>query len=320
MWNHFVNQGFSQQAVSTMIQARRQTTYKQYDSYLQPWYDYCVTHNVDPHFPLVSQAINFMANIRESRQLGYNAVNTMRSALSSVIFHPDSIPFGQRPEVKLYMKGIYNSNPPTPRYAQIWDPHTVLDFLRTWSPATKLTLRQLTLKVVFLVLLVSGQRLQTLHSLDINFMKQNTSSFTFVLSRLLKQSRPGYKNPRLTLKAYAPDKRICVYTYLDAYLVKTKSIRGNITGLFLTFAKPYHHASKDTLSRWVKEILRLSGIDTSTYGPHSVRAAASSAAKRGGASVQTILDTAGWTNNSTFARYYNRPVQGKDFGMAIMDS
>ena len=81
---------------------------------------------INPYSPYIHQAINFMANPRDIPKLGYNAVNTMRSALSSMILSPDGISFGQRLEVKQLMKGLFNAKPQVPRYTEIWDPHTVL--------------------------------------------------------------------------------------------------------------------------------------------------------------------------------------------------
>ncbi|VEN52736.1 unnamed protein product, partial [Callosobruchus maculatus] len=73
--------------------------------------------------------------------------------------------------------------------------------------------------------------------------------------------------------------------------------------------KPFRQATKQTLSRWVKETLRLSGVDTSIFKAHSTRHAASSAALRLGVSIDTILQTAGWSEKSSvFANFYNRPL------------
>ena len=54
--------------------------------------------------------------------------------------------------------------------------------------------------------------------------------------------------------------------------------------------------------------LGYAGIDTTVYAPHSTRSASTSAAERGGATTEDILKTAGWTNTSTFAKYYKRDV------------
>jgi len=54
--------------------------------------------------------------------------------------------------------------------------------------------------------------------------------------------------------------------------------------------------------------MALAGIDTGYFAPHSIRGASTSAAKRGGATVQQIIETVGWSSASTFARFYDRPV------------
>ena len=76
-----------------------------------------------------------------------------------------------------------------------------------------------------LVLLVSGQRIQTLTLLDIRNMSITPGVITFTVLDLLKQSRPGYKNPPIILKAFPDDRTVCVYSYLREYLARTESLR-----------------------------------------------------------------------------------------------
>ena len=54
--------------------------------------------------------------------------------------------------------------------------------------------------------------------------------------------------------------------------------------------------------------LGLAGIDGNVFKPHSTRAAVTSAAKRKGDIVSDILNVAGWSNEKTFARFYNTPL------------
>ena len=56
-------------------------------------------------------------------------------------------------------------------------------------------------------------------------------------------------------------------------------------------------------------MLSLSGIDVSIFKAHSVRAASVSAAKLNFVSTQDILDRADWTQEKTFQRYYDKPVE-----------
>jgi len=61
-----------------------------------------------------------------------------------------------------------------------------------------------------LIALVSAQRGQSLHMLDIQFMKEGDNFFEFALPEHIKQSRPGYKVPSVPLQAYPKDQSLCV--------------------------------------------------------------------------------------------------------------
>ena len=62
------------------------------------------------------------------------------------------------------------------------------------------------------------------------------------------------------------------------------------------------------MSRWIKELLRAAGINTNDFGPGSVRAAAVSKADQQGATLDTIMKSAGWTQPSTFTKFYKKTV------------
>ena len=65
--------------------------------------------------------------------------------------------------------------------------------------------------------------------------------------------------------------------------------------------------------------MRKSGLDTSIFIPHSVRAASTSAAFRAKVPLDTILNTAGWSKESTFGRYYNKPAAKSEYGHKRLD-
>ena len=68
------------------------------------------------------------------------------------------------------MKGVYEKLKPQPNYTQIWDVSLVLSYLATLTPNSSLSLKNLTLKLVMLLLLVSSQRGQAIHSLSLQGM------------------------------------------------------------------------------------------------------------------------------------------------------
>lgn len=291
-----------------MVQAKRPSTHKQYTGYISAWFKHCTSKSVNPYVSSIPQVLTFLEELRSTRNLGYNALNTARSALSSILDQHNNVPVGQHPLLKTYMRAAFNICPPLPRYTDTWDPEQVLTLLRQWAPPADISLKLLTLKVAMLILLVSGQRLQTLTLLDIRNMTVTSSEITFRIVDLLKQSRPGYRNPLVSLQAFLADDSICVFSYLNEYVSRTAPLRGQVTSLFITFKKPHAKASKDSVSRWIKTVMKEAGLNTQLYRPHSVRSASSSAASRGGAPIQDILDTAGWASSSVFGKFYKKPL------------
>jgi len=176
-------------------------------------------------------------------------------------------------------------------------------------------MKSLTLKLAMLIAFVSAQKRQSLHMLDIQFMKEGDTFFEFALPKHIKQSRPGYKVPSVLLQAYPADQSLCVFTHLKEYLQRTKLLRGTETKLLLSHAKPHHRAARDTISRWIRSVMAEAGVDVTTFKPHNTRAAAVSKTKNASVPVKEILDTAGWSSERTFDRFYNKPSQ-KNCGFA----
>ena len=117
----------------------------------------------------------FLAELFNSG-LSYSYINTARSALSSILCcNNTSIPFGQLPIVKRFMKGVFETRPSLPRYSSTWDINVAFNYIRQQKPLSQLTLKDLSHRVAFLLCLLSGQRCQTLSKLFIENMSINQS-------------------------------------------------------------------------------------------------------------------------------------------------
>jgi integrase len=62
----------------------------------------------------------------------------------------------------------------------------------------------------------------------------------------------------------------------------------------------------NTIARWLKTVLRNSGVNTDVYSAHSTRAASTSAAAANGCTFDEIMTHVGWSNANTFATFYNK--------------
>ena len=144
--------------------------------------------------------------------------------------------------------------------------------------------------------------------LSISYMHITNSCVKFKVYDKVKQTRPGHHVQDLCFKAYAPDRRLCIVTYLKHYLDLTESLRKEHTQLLISFSKPHKPVTRDTISRWLKNVLDAAGIDTSVFTAYSIRSASTSAAKAKGASMDQVLSAGGWSTASTFGKYYNKPI------------
>ena len=261
--------------------------------------------NISVFTPPLNKVLDFFTKMFK-KGLGYSCLSTARSALSTYI-SIDGVPLGQHQLVKRFMKGVFNLRPSLPKYEVTWDTNIVLAFIKKLSPVRKLDLKMLTLKLVTLIALLTGQRCQTVHAIDLKDTTITKRHVKFRIKKLLKHSRPGKHLSELCIKAYAPDRRMCVVTVLNEYIKRTSSVR-NSDQLLISYVKPHKPVTKATVARWIKQMLLLSGVDTEIFSAHSTRAAATSRAKFCQVPFDTILRTAGWSGDSTFTKYYNKDI------------
>ena len=251
--------------------------------------------------------------------LRYSAINTARSAVSSVVIcRKRGHTIGAHPLTSKFKKGIFVLRAPSVRYKTMWDVNIVLRWIQKQSPVQKISLKMLTLKLVMLIALTTACRGDTLSKLSLEHIREGKSSFQFFVT--MKQSRIGYKTPLILLNAYPVDRRLCVYTVLKEYLRRTLKLRGDVNSLFITTVKPHKKAAKATIARWIKTVMTASGIDTSIFKPHSTRSASASKAWMSGIALDHILDTAGWTQENTFSKYYKKEIitEGNGFDTGVL--
>ena len=157
-----------------------------------------------------------------------------------------------------------------------------------------------------LLALLSGQRCQTLHSLSVPSQKSYDSWCLFTVNVLFKQSRKRKHLAPLEFLAFPQNGRLCVVSVLKEYLSKMKGIGGKEDKLFLSHQKPHRYISKDTLARWLRDVLNGAGVDAQQFGEHSTCAASTSAVLSCGIPVNASLQAAGWSSKSTLTQFYHK--------------
>lgn len=294
-------------AAKIILASWRPGTLKQYNAYTNKFKIFCKKHCLDSSTASCYDGIEFLTELFQ-QGLGYSAINTARSVLSAIIGLPAQKKFGEDPLVKRFMKGVFQVRPALPKYTEVWDVSHVLNYLDSLGTATEINLKTLTLRLVMLLCILTGQRCQTIHAMTLKGISFGSTCRILVPS-VLKQSRPGHHLKPMVFKSYDQSPRLCVVENLRHYISMTKYIRKGEDKLFISYQKPHKAVAKSTVSRWCKEIMSEAGIDIERYGPHSVRAASTSSAKKKGVPLATIMAAAGWSNAKTFKTFYDKNIE-----------
>ena len=275
-------------------------TKKQYNSHLKKWFTFCIEWNCDPYKTTVKDLLYFLTDLAD-KGLSYSVIKATKSAILHInVENPD---IHNNKLISQFMKGVFKKRPPVPKYFNTWDPQQVLNYIKSWRDDG--TLKQLSFKTAFLLLLCSAKRGKEI--IDVHIENIQISDVEVIIRPgdfSKTSSKPNVKDPLIHLPKFSQDLRICVYTHLIKYLTETESIRKGEKQLFISFQKPHKRISRDTLSRWIKCMLKKGGVDTDIYTTHSLRHAATSSAAAKNVSLATILASVGWKSESTFTTIY----------------
>ena len=219
------------------------------------------------------------------------------------------------------LKGAFHERPPLPRYTATWDVQTVIQYLESLGPTTALPLKFLTFKLVMLLALTRPSRSADLVSLQLDRRHFRPEGVVFLPAALAKQSAQGKPLKEYFFPSFPDNSQLCPVKTLKQYEVLTAPLRpSTTTNLFIALVKPHKAVSSATIARWLREVLKLAGIDVSIFSGHSVRGASVSAAAGAGITTNDILKAADWSSDSVFRRFYYRPVHDPSFGQSVLSS
>ena len=149
---------------------------------------------------------------------------------------------------------------PTPKYLVTWDVSVVLGYLKTLSPKNSLSLKQSTLKLAMLMALISFNRCDSLHKLDLRFHYFKRDGVNFIIPSHTKTSGLT-KFKEILFPAFPQDRRLCIVNYLKHYKeynaeYRLKQSPSTPDPLFLSIVSPHKPISSATFARWIKTVLK----------------------------------------------------------------
>jgi hypothetical protein len=314
----FKNSGFSERVVQLLVESNREATSACYQSSWNGWLGWCAQRDQDPVSASLTVVLDFLSELHEEGK-AYRSINVSRSMLSATLSKIEGYDVGKHPLVIKLMLGIFNSNPPKPRYNSFWDIGSVLSYLEGLGPDTSLSFKNLSSKLVMLLALTSLFRVSEIAAIDFKSIVFSGPVVKFALSRLRKSQRKGSLQV-FSLNRIGSSLLNCPVSCLERYIFVTSEFRKESanSSLILGLRSPHPPIGASTIGRWIKLLLSEAGVDTTTYSAHSTRGASASKAVSAGLSIDSILKTGSWASESVFSKHYNRPINKDTFGMVIL--
>ena len=204
-------------------------------------------------------------------------------------------------------------HPPMP---PSWDLDVVLRHLMSsaYEPLEAISLRTLSKKALFLVVLATAKRVGELQALS-KFVSSVADDVVvsylphFVAKTEHTDSPLPHSFRVRSLKDFAGDLEegslLCTVRALWIYLKRTKSAVARASSLFVSPRSPSCAMSKNAIFYFLKEVILSAGAVKGDECPplraHSIRGISTSAAFLQNWSVSKVLEAATWKSNSVFA-------------------
>ena len=134
--------------------------------------------------------------------------------------------------------------------------------MNIWTDNKSLPIKNLTLKLTMLLALTSASRASSIHHLDIRFMSLSEKKIVLNFVKFPKTWKKGRAPPNLEIFAFEKDTDFCVTQTLKLYLSRLQEWGDEKkTRLLLVMNKCHKPVSVSIVSRWIKNVMSLSGIE-----------------------------------------------------------
>lgn len=246
--------------------------------------------------------------------------------LSDTYKHLGKGDLGQDKDLSDLLRNLSLSRPTTRRLFPAWNLPWVLTYLNSdrFEPLELAPLKELTSKTCFLVALATASRVSELHALsaspeNLQFRQDGSVVMITRPGFLAKNRIPSQPQPKIVINAFTgttrQERMQSPIRALKLYLRRTKDRRCNESRLFLPVATGKQEISAQTVSNWIKQVIKDAYDELSRDASkrlriraHEVRAIAASLAFERNVSTSEIISAVGWRSASTFANFYLRDM------------
>ena len=132
-------------------------------------------------------------------------------------------------------------------------------------------------------------RAQTLALIKLDNVERLRDGVKIRIVDVIKMSRPGSNQPCVP---FFDNANLCIAKTLIKYIEVTESSRGETNHLLISFVKPHEKICAQSVSRWLKLVMKEAGIDE-VFTVHSTRHTSTSKAASKDVDISVIKKAAG---------------------------
>ena len=149
-------------------------------------------NNVSHIQPKLSEFLDNFTHLYNSG-VPYSVLNSSKSALSHIVFLPISSSILEHPQIITYFKSVYDLRHPTQKITFDWDIKILFDYFNHKGGNNQLSDKSLTQKLLVLLLLLGGQRMNTVYFFTVDIITVTDIGVTISSNHVLKHLKPGKK-------------------------------------------------------------------------------------------------------------------------------
>ena len=320
--------GFSENTARCITKSVRGSTNAIYNSKWGIFEAWCCKRKIDPVKVSIHRIADFLTEKREGG-LSATTIEGYRSAISNTLKHTSGLDLGLDSYISALLRSFRLEDTKRRNPSPPWDLSLVLAVLRSkpFEPIGSISMKNLTLKTVFLLALASGKRRSELHALSragVSWNKQKTRmTFRVTPSFVAKtqiSTNVGAIHPFTinSLKDFVDDDKdemgLCPVRALFEYMRRSEALglTKDKKKLFVSLFKgKTTEISKPTISNWIKETIvtcyKLANntqLEFTNVKAHQVRALAASFAFYHKVPLQEVLQAGTWRSHNTFVSFY----------------
>ena len=215
--NRFENSALSETANKILDSRIRKSTRDKYSVYWKKFEIFCEKYHKKLQEMEFDNIVNFFVEFYD-REKSLSVVNTAKLAISHHLSFPPYKHLSEHPLVDNFFKGLFNLQIPKPKLSLTWDVSRMFRHFDSLETNDKLSDKDLSQKLCMLLLLIGGQRVNTIYNFTVDRMIITDVAVSFAPSQVLKHSRKSKKLDTFNNRAYNANKKVCVLDCLTEYI------------------------------------------------------------------------------------------------------